>query len=85
MEANIKHQLKVKKVREMKNPTILMNEKDFENFKKEVESKINDFKVGDNPSYEGVPILTACHIEQGNILIYDCVVSTYCNTKPNSL
>lgn len=74
MDDKIKHQLRIQKIREMKNPTILMNTTDFENFKKEVESKVTNFKVGLNPTYEGVPIKTSDIIEKGNLVVYDDVV-----------
>ncbi len=77
MDEKLRHQLKIKKVREMKNPTILMNKTDFETFKKEVEAKVNNFKVGENPTYEGVPIKTKDFIEQGNIIIYDDVMTNW--------
>jgi len=74
MDEQIKQQLRQQKIREMKNPTILMNDIDFENFKKEVESKVVNFKVGANPAYEGVPIKVNEFIEKGNIIVYDDVV-----------
>lgn len=76
MEKQIEHQLKIKKVREMKNPTILMNDKDFESFKKEVESKVNNLKIGDNTTYGGFPIIVRDHFEQGRLLIYDNSIKT---------
>ena len=75
MDEKLRHQLKIKKVREMKNPTILMNKTDFQTFKKEVEAKVNNLKVGANPTYEGIPIKTNDFIEQGNIIIYDDVMT----------
>ena len=74
MDDKIKHQLRIQKIREMKNPTILMNTTDFENFKKEVESKVTNLKVGSNPTYEGFPIKTSDIIEKGNLVVYDDVV-----------
>lgn len=74
MDEQIKQQLRQQKIREMKNPTILMNDVDFENFKKEVESKVVNFKVGANPTYEGIPIKVNEFIEKGNIIVYDDVV-----------
>jgi len=71
MEEKIKHQLRITKVREMTNPTILMNEKDLQTFIKQIESKVNNLKVGKQPMYEGIPILVGIHIEQGNLIIYD--------------
>lgn len=56
----------------MKNPTILMNENDFKVFKKELESKTT-VVVGDNPTYEGVPIKINNIIQSGNIVVYDYV------------
>lgn len=77
MDEKLRHQLKIKKVREMKNPTILMNETDFKTFKKEVEAKVNNFKAGDKPTYEGIPIKTKYFIEQGNIIIYDDIMTNW--------
>ena len=71
MEEQIIHQLKIKKVREMKNPTILMNTKDLETFVKQVETKVNNFKVGSNPTYAGLPIKTNKIIRRGELIIYD--------------
>ena len=39
MDEKLRKELAKKKIQGMKNPTILMNENDFEIFKKEVESK----------------------------------------------
>ncbi len=75
MDEKIRHKIRIMKVREMKNPTILMNETDFENFKKELEAKVNNFKAGNNLTYEGVPIKTGVFIEKGNIIIYDDVMT----------
>lgn len=74
MDDKISHQLRIKKIREMKNPTIVMNKTDFENFKKDVESKVVNLKVGLNPTYEGIPIKTSDIIERGNIVVYDDVL-----------
>ena len=54
-----------------------MNKTDFETFKKEVEAKVNNLKVGENPTYEGIPIKTKDFIEEGNIIIYDDVKPNY--------
>lgn len=72
MDGKLRHELKIKKIREMKNPTILMNETDFEVFKKEIELKTT-IVVGDNPTYEGVPIKTNNMIQSGNIVVCDDV------------
>ena len=72
MDEKLRQELAKKKIREMKNPTILMNENDFEVFKKEIESKTT-IVVGNNPTYEGVPIKTNNIIQSGNIVVYDDV------------
>jgi hypothetical protein len=72
MHDKLRQELAKKKIREMKDPTILMNETDFEVFKKEIELKTTVI-VGDNPTYEGVPIKTNQLIEKGNVIIYDDV------------
>lgn len=72
MVEKLRQELIAKKILEMKNPTILMNEKDFEVFKKEIESKTTVVVVH-NPTYEGVPIKTNNIIQSGNIVVYDDV------------
>ena len=72
MDDKLRQELRAKEISEMKNPTILMNENDFEVFKKEIESKTTTV-VGDNPTYEGVPIKTNNIIQSGDIFIYDDV------------
>lgn len=79
MDEKIQHQIRLQKIREMKNPTILMNTTDFENFKKEVESKVVNFKVGLNPTYDGIPIQTSDLIKVGNLVVYDDVKPHYGN------
>jgi len=70
MDEKLRQELRLKKIREMKNPTILMNETDFEVFKKEIESKTT-IVVGENPTYECVPIKTNNIIQRGNIIVSD--------------
>ena len=71
MDDKIREQLRIKKVREMKNPIILMNSDDFYAFKTELESTIKGYKVGENPTYEGVPIKVTDIVKRGNIVVYD--------------
>ena len=72
MDDKLRQELRTKEISEMKNPTILMNENDFEVFKKEIESKTT-VVVGDNPTYEDVPIKTSNIIQSGDIVVYDDV------------
>lgn len=72
MDDKLRQELRAKEISEMKNPTILMNENDFEVFKKEIESKTTTV-VGDNPIFEGVPIKTNDIIQSGDIYVYDDV------------
>lgn len=72
MDEKLRQELRTKKIREMKNPTILMNENDFEVFKNKIESKTT-IVVGNKPTYQGVPIKTNQIIEKGNIVVYDDV------------
>jgi len=71
MESKLKYQLLKRKVLKMKNPTILLNKTDFENFKKEEEIKVNNLKIGEDPTFEGIPIKIDNYIKQGTIIIYD--------------
>ena len=72
MDDKLMKELKIKEVQKMKNPTILMNETDFEGFKMEIETKTN-IKVNRNSTYKGIPIKTNNSVQRGNIIIYDDV------------
>lgn len=72
MDEKLRQELRTKKIREMKTPTILMNENDFEVFKNKIESKTT-IVVGNNPTYQGVPIKTSQIIEKGNVVVCDDV------------
>jgi len=56
---------KMKKIRDMKNPTIVMNNVDFLKFENQI-----DFKS----SYIGIPIIINKHIETNNIIIFDDIM-----------
>lgn len=71
MDEAIRHQLKVKKVREMKNPVIAMNDMDLHDLIEEVKSKVQGFEPTTNPTYEGIPIKESKAIERGTIIVYD--------------
>jgi hypothetical protein len=71
MEEKIRQQLKIENIRKYKKPTILMHETDFENLKKYVEYKVTNLKLGDYPTFEGIPIRTSRILEIGNFIIYD--------------
>ena len=71
MEDAIRNAIREKSVKEMRNPTILMNNKDLKTFIKQVEIQVCNFKVGKHPRYEGIPIVGGIHIEQGKFIIYD--------------
>jgi len=71
MDDKIRHELSIKKVREMRNPKILMNSEDFTAFKIELESKVTNFKVGDKPTYEGIPIVVRDYVDKGTIIVFD--------------
>lgn len=74
MEDKIQQQLRAEKVREMKNPTILMNPDDYTAFKTELESTVQNLCVGKNPTYEGIPIKTNEIVQKGNVIVYDDVL-----------
>ena len=79
MEEAIRNGIRENAVREMKNPTILMNDKDLETFIEQVENQVNNFKVGKHSKYEGIPIIGRKQIEQGKFIIYDEVVDKLFN------
>jgi hypothetical protein len=70
MNVKLKIELAKKRILEMKKPTIMMNENDFEDFKKEVKSKTT-INPDNNPTYQGVPIKTSRTLEKGSYVIYD--------------
>ena len=48
-----------------------MNDKDLQNFSKEVETKVVNFKASENPTYKGIPIIAKGFVESGIVIIYD--------------
>ena len=69
-----KIELKLRRARieEMERPTILMNDIDIEEFIKEVESRVVNFKVvASNLTYEGKPIKANSLLRRGTIIVYD--------------
>ena len=79
MEETIRNSIKIARVKEMKNPTIVMNDKDLETFIKKAESEVNNLIIGDNPTYEGIPIIGLKHIEKGKFIVYDGIVDELFN------
>ena len=72
MEDKILHQLKLKKIWEFKNPVIVLNEKDFVEFIKQIKEKVRNFEVVKGSSFfMGIPIQPSSHIEKGNIIVFD--------------
>lgn len=63
MDDKIRNQLRIDRIRNMKNPTIIMNSIDFELLKNELE--YND------TTYLGIPITCRSYIEKGSMIIYD--------------
>lgn len=71
MEKFIDEQIKIARIQEMKEPTILMNDKDLEFLESKLKSQVNNFKVSENPKYRGIPIETHKHLQMGRIIVYD--------------
>ena len=71
MEESIRNAINIDNVRKMKSPIILMNSEDLKEFIKKIESELYNFKVGENPTYENIPIKSHDHIEKGKFLVYD--------------
>jgi hypothetical protein len=69
--------LKRQKIAAMKNPTILMNSDDLNNFENELKSKVQNFKPGKNPKYMNVPIKSSPLFPRGEIIVYDKLITTY--------
>lgn len=76
MDDKIRHQLKINNIGKMKSPIILMNPTDFDNFKKKGASKVQNLKIGKNPTYQGIPVKTHNAVEKGSIVVYDGAVRT---------
>lgn len=77
MDKKIRHQLRIKKIQLMKHPTILMNIIDFDLFKKKLESNVVNFKLGEVPTYENIPIKTSDFVEIGTVIIYDNIFKEF--------
>ena len=77
MEEFIDEQLKIARIAEMKEPTILMNDKDLEVFESQLKKRVNNFKIGKNPKYRGAPIKTNKYLQRDTIIIYDSLNSPF--------
>ena len=66
MDDKIKNQLKIDRIRNMKNPIIVMNDMDFELLKNESLTSISK-----NPTCNGIPITCRSYVEKGSVIIYD--------------
>lgn len=64
-------ELKKDRIAKMKNPTILLNQKDFEELKTKLESTIHCYTLADNPTYSGIPVKTSYFTDKGSVIIYD--------------
>lgn len=73
MDKALRNMLALEEVKKMKRPVIVMNDKDFEELKKQVESKSNII-IGNNPMYMNTPIKADKFIERDKLYIYDNVV-----------
>ncbi len=71
MEESIRNAIAIDNVRKMKSPIILMNSEDLKEFIKKIESELYNFKVGENPTYQNIPIKSHDYIEKGKFLVYD--------------
>jgi hypothetical protein len=71
MEEILRFQLKINKARELQNPIIIMNDKDLQDFIGLTETKVRNFKAGEAPTYEGIPMKGTATMERGNIAICD--------------
>lgn len=71
MEEFIDEQIKIARIQEMKEPNILMNDKDLEFLESKLKNQVNNFKIADNPKYRGLPIKTHKHLQMGRIIVYD--------------
>ncbi|MBE9489099.1 MAG: hypothetical protein IMY67_02295 [Bacteroidetes bacterium] len=71
MEETIRKLLVISNINKMENQSILMNKTDFENFKKEVESKVKNLKPSNISTYEGVPIVVNSLIKRGKAYVCD--------------
>jgi hypothetical protein len=69
--------LKRRRIAAMKNPTILMNSDDLNNFESELKSKVQNFELGKNPKYMNVPIESSPLFPRGEIIVYDKLITTY--------
>ena len=71
MEKQLIHEMKIRKVKEMKKPVIYMNDKDFELLVEEIKLKVSGFKPSKNPTYQGIPIINRPFFAKGIIYFID--------------
>ena len=72
MDDKIREQLSLDKIKDFKNPTILMNSVDFNRFKEDLESNIVNYHLDEyNAFYMDIPIKKSQIPKVGEIIIYD--------------
>lgn len=77
MEEKLIKELKKIKVREMSNPVILMNDKDFEEMENDLFLKIDEIGLGEHPFFSGIPIKTNSALGRGCIFVADEIKSGF--------
>ena len=53
----------------IKDPVIMISDKDFQIWKDELSSELVDFKVGINPTFMGIPVIARFDIEVDSVFI----------------
>lgn len=70
-EERIRMKQRNAKIAAMKCPVIIMNDLDFRDFVKELESKVTNYKVGNSPTFGGISIKPSSIMDRNQIIIYD--------------
>ena len=71
MEEKLRNKLSTEMIEGMVNPIIVMHTKDLKAFIKQTEARVDNLKVGENPTYQGIPIKAREYVEKGQLIIYD--------------
>ena len=77
MEEKLKQALRQKKIREMKDPEILINESDFKALEEIAKKDVANFHAGPFLKYNGVQIRASKLVEVGTIVIFDAACTDF--------
>ena len=76
LDEKLLHNARIAKIRSFKNPAILMNADDLNDFKDYIKNEVLGIDKSGIVKYMGIPIQARDYIERGTVVVYDQLVIT---------